>query len=177
MRTLAWRSRMRLISSMPLPVFRDRSTTATSGFVEAARRSASAISSASPQTARSGWRPIRSDSASRIAGWSSTIRTRARFPALFLAIALVRPGTGNHGAMRLRRFNRQCRADHGGAIAHDPQAHALIIRGAERHPRAVIFDPQDQQAVRLQRDADGRRLGMLQGIVDRLLRDEKDVRG
>src|SRR5262245_58771096 len=171
MRTWSSRSLIRLIRSSPSPDLRVMSTTATSGLVSASRRRASPTSAASPQTSRSGCRPIRTASASRTAGWSSTISTRAFLPWRLLLIVLPRQYAGDRGAGRLGRTDRQLRPDDRRAVLHDSQAQALELRGPRRHAGAVVPHREDEVGVRRQGDAHTPRPGVLDGVAHRLLAD------
>src|SRR5262249_41802321 len=161
----------RLIRSMPLPVLREISTTATSGRASASRPSASPISAASPHTSRSGWPPIRKASASRTAGWSSTIRTPARFGSFLLTIVFPRQHAGSQGAGRHGGFDGQARADDGSAIPQDAQAHASFVGCRRGHTDTVVLDAESQIVIRPETDANFARPRMLDGVVHRLLSD------
>src|SRR5579864_1729023 len=147
MRTVSSRSLIRLIRSMPLPLLREMSMTATSGCVSATRRRASVMSAASPQTSRPGSWPMRTASPSRTVGWSSTIRIRARLLGLGLVTVHPRQSTGYDGTGRLGRLDGQGRANDRGAVAHNAQAHALVVSRPDRYADAVILDSQEQAVV------------------------------
>src|SRR5271165_515629 len=178
MRTLSLRSLIRLIKSIPLPFLREISTTARSGWVSATRRKASAMSAASPQTSRSECRPIRAASASRTAGWSSTIRIRVRLVVFLVAIIPPRDGTKDPSAGGLDRFDGQHGPYDGGTVTHDAQPETVRDCRCQvhiRHADAVVFDTQLEQVVRFQADANVPGPGVLERIVDGFLGDEVEV--
>src|SRR6516162_2675711 len=175
MRILSLRSLIRLIRSMPLPVLREISTTATSGMVLAIKGRASLISAASPQTSRSDCRPIRKASASRTAGWSSTIKTRVRFFAFFCLIGLPWQCARDDGALGFGRRDGHGRADKRGAVAHDAKPQALMLRWPGCHADAVVLHLECQPSIGMESDADHSRPSVFDGIVDRLLGDEIKV--
>src|SRR5215831_5506650 len=139
MRTLSLRSLIRLIKSMPLPVLREISTTATSGRVSVTRRRASLMSAASPQTSRSGCLPIRKAKASRTAGWSSTMRTRLRLLGLVRRIVLPRQHARHDRTCRFGGLEVQARADDRGTVTHDTQTHTRLLCGPGWHADAVVL--------------------------------------
>src|SRR6516225_5242480 len=177
MRTWPSRSLIRLIRSMPSPFLRVISTTATSGWASAVSRRASLMSAASPQTSRSGCRPIRKESASRTAGWSSTIKTRFRFFVFFRLIVLPRQRTGDYGTIRLGRIDGQGGSDNHGAAAHDAQPQAPVRLWPCRHADAVVLDAEHQAHISSEADADLPGLRVFDGIVDGFLDDEIKLGG
>src|SRR5271157_2614846 len=115
-------------------------------------------------------------SASRTAGWSSTIRTLAGFLMLFRLMVLPCQGTCYHGASGLRRLDGQSRTDDRGTVAHDAQPQSVVVLGRlVWDADAVILHAQHQDVIRLHGNANVLAPGVLDGVVDRFLGDEIEV--
>ena len=84
------------------------------------------------------------------------------------------------GSLRLGRFNREFRADNFGAVAHDPQTHAVfspalfmeLSRGFVKHADAIVFDGEIKAAIPLEANAHGLGPSMFNGVMDSFLGDE-----
>src|ERR1022692_64717 len=135
------------------------------------------MSAASPQTSRSGCRPIREASASRTAGWSSTITILARFLVWFRFMVFPYQSTRYQGAGWFSRLNGQPGANDRSTVPHDAYAQAAVVLGRlYGDADTVVLHIQYQKVTRPQGNADVLGLSMLDRVVDRFLGDEKEVR-
>src|SRR5438552_8287188 len=115
----------------------------------------------------------------RMKGWSSTISTRVSAIVGRRMVFLAFYGTTSLGPAASDRFDRQVCSDGIGSILHDPHPQAC---GARRrvagNARTVISNRQRHLAARLrQRDRHAPGAAVLDGIMNGLLGDAKQVRG
>src|SRR5690606_29342162 len=134
------------------------------------RRRASATSAASPQTVRSAWREISAASASRTAGWSSTIRT------LVTGNDFSRHRAGDQGPALNEWFDCQLAAGKIGAVLHNPESDSVTASVDNRNADSIIpYHQNDSLFRRLQPDANFVRLSVFDRIGNRLLRNPVQV--
>src|SRR3954466_335419 len=136
---------MSLIKSSPLPSPRVMSTTTTSGLSLRIIGIVSAVDSAPPQTIRSGSSSMSMLKPWRTTGWSSTSRTRAFLPVNFASEVSIaglccaaNVVAGDHGATSCAISHVNRRPDHSGAVAHNPQSHAVGRRLGAVHSLTVV---------------------------------------